>query len=407
MTRPGAYLAGLLRRFRRDQRGAAAIIVAVLMPVFIGGIGLGVETGYWFMWERKLQHIADVSAYSGAVELSNGGSSSDVQNAVANIAASSGYPAGAATPVVVSPYGGNTEAVEVTLTHSLPRLFTGLFATGDVPVSVRAVAAVSTSNTANGCITALSGDEQGAIKFWGNSWITLDSCDLVSNSSHASGIELGGSSDLTITNGCAYAVGGMSGTVNLNAPPECPDLVKLTSPVADPLAHLSPPDTSQCGSVWNGLTVRCYGDLSLDSSNTHSNSIYLISGQMNTRAKKTALVADNVVFVLNGSGHVKFTGNDEVHFTAPTTGPLANVLFFGRQNSNISNDLRGNVSSSFTGTVYFPDSSLDYSGNSWVDCTALIARKITFTGNSWVNCSGGSNADVGGGGGSQSIALIE
>ena len=41
-------LCTLLRRLGRDQRGAIAAIFAVLVPVLVGIVGFGVETGIWY-----------------------------------------------------------------------------------------------------------------------------------------------------------------------------------------------------------------------------------------------------------------------------------------------------------------------------------------------------------------------
>lgn len=388
MTRPGAYLAGLLRRFRRDQRGAAAIIVAVLMPVFIGGIGLGVETGYWFMWERKLQHIADVAAYAGAVERRSGGDSTDISNAVSNIATASGYPAGASAPVVVNPFGGNDLAVEVTLSHNLSRLFTGVFLSGDVAISARAVAAIDPAQP-EACITVMSPDSAGAMTVWGSAIVTLNGCDLVSASNASNSIMLG--NDLNIDNGCPYAVGGLSGAHNLNLTnTSCTGVQSITSIPDDPHADLTLPTTSDCGTMWNGQLVRCYNDLRMDDEDIHSDSIYIIDGELSVRARSD-INATNITFIVNDSSVVDLQNNSEMHLSAPTSGPLSGMLIYGLQSglldSRIENRIRGTINSSFEGTVYLPNAHLEYLGNASLTCTALVAHSITFTGNSEMNCT--------------------
>src|SRR5687767_4260960 len=65
-------LAGLFRRLGADRRGAIAILFAVMFPVLVGTLGVGIETGLWFGVKRHNQAIADVAAYSGALQLAFG-----------------------------------------------------------------------------------------------------------------------------------------------------------------------------------------------------------------------------------------------------------------------------------------------------------------------------------------------
>ena len=46
-------------RFAADTSGGAAIILALTLPIVIGGLGLGVEVGLWYQTERRLQTAAD------------------------------------------------------------------------------------------------------------------------------------------------------------------------------------------------------------------------------------------------------------------------------------------------------------------------------------------------------------
>src|SRR5690348_8536157 len=61
----------LLLRLRRDERGAIAIVFAVMFPVVAGILALGIETGIWYGVKRHNQSIADVAAYSGALQIAS------------------------------------------------------------------------------------------------------------------------------------------------------------------------------------------------------------------------------------------------------------------------------------------------------------------------------------------------
>jgi hypothetical protein len=58
-----------LRRLWKDRSGAAGVVLALSMPVTIGGLGFGAEVGYWYFNQRKVQNSADMAACAGAVAL--------------------------------------------------------------------------------------------------------------------------------------------------------------------------------------------------------------------------------------------------------------------------------------------------------------------------------------------------
>ena len=58
-----------ITRFWRDNRGAAAAVVAVTLPVLIGFETLGVETGLWYLIKRQGQSAADAAAIAAAYEV--------------------------------------------------------------------------------------------------------------------------------------------------------------------------------------------------------------------------------------------------------------------------------------------------------------------------------------------------
>ncbi|MFD1913047.1 TadE/TadG family type IV pilus assembly protein [Halodurantibacterium flavum] len=373
------------RRFGRHEGGAVAIIAAILFPLILAALGLGMETGLWYMSQRKLQHLADVAAHAGAVERRKGPDATAIR-AVATATAVAGGHSGAGTTTTVTPSArGDSLSVEVELERVMPRLFSGFFVDGAMVVRARALARVQ-GDGASACVLALSPDASRAVNVAGSAQVNLEGCDLMVASNATNSLSFG--AQITIREGCAYTRGGVEGAQNLRLlDTGCTTVRQIVNMPSDPYQGLQYPTQAHCGGQWNGLTVRCFGDLVLEESNLHSNSIYLITGRLSTRSN-SELSASNVSFVLNGSGYISIQGNANMQFTAPTGGPLAGILFSGAQPASSTNDLRGTPGTVFGGTIYFPQSAVSYSGNSAANCTSIVAHRITFTGNSAMNCRG-------------------
>ena len=61
----------LLERFRRDERAADVLAVALMTPVLIGIAGLGTETVWWLYKHKNMQGAVDSGAVSAATAASN------------------------------------------------------------------------------------------------------------------------------------------------------------------------------------------------------------------------------------------------------------------------------------------------------------------------------------------------
>lgn len=378
-----------------ETRGAVALTVALLMPAVVGAIGLGAEVGYWYMLERKLQHVADVAAYSGAVRQNSGASASDVDATVQQVARSSGLPTGATATLV----GGGSGNVQVEVSFDVPMYFSSIFRDSGTRVRVVAAAGI-TAPPPVGCVTVLSPDAPGALTVWGSATVNLEGCDVVAVSNAADSVDLG--STLTISDGCVYTPGGVAGDHHLVTDVAERCVRPLPGAPADPLAELEKPTLADCGTTWNGLQVQCHSDLVLDDNNIADNTVYIVTGSLGSASNKF-IAATNVSFVLDGTSGIKFAGNSQFDLSAPTSGPLEGVLFTGDQPDGTVNDLRGTVDWAFGGTIHLPNSEITFSGNSASTCTSLVAQTIIFTGNSEMNCSMQNEEDESAGTGTVSL----
>jgi Flp pilus assembly protein TadG len=311
----------LLKRFWRDTAGGVAVLGALAMPVFVGGLGLGTEVGYWYSVEQRLQDAADVSAYAAAVEL-RGGAAAERMRAAANEAAvRTGFSPAAGTLSVASPpaagaFAADPAAVEVVVREELPRLFTGLFASGRVPVAGRAVARVSQGLQA--CVLSLDPAAAGALAFTGSSGTTLAGCGLHANSLSDQALTVSGAGAVQAP--CASTAGGVRATDKLRLF-GCAAPVERAEVVPDPYADLPPPSLAQPCARLNTFGGRApaeigpgryCGGLTIRTSVRMAPGVYVIDGgafaanaQASVRGSEVTLYLTNgATLALNGSAEL-------------------------------------------------------------------------------------------------------
>jgi uncharacterized membrane protein len=236
-----------LRRFLKSKRGNIAIITALMAPVLIGFCGLGADAGYWYYRQRGLQSAADIAAYNGAVALQNSANLAGITAASTTGATTNGWASAEGTITVNNPPTSgpnqNAQSVEVLLTENEPRYFTAIFSDGTVPVSVRAVATYTQTQSA--CMVGLNKTQANTVQFWGNAYANFQACNIVSDSSSNSAFSVGGSANVTAP--CVNTVGGsyVSATLTLTS---CSSVTTKAPYVYDPYANLPVPPTNSCTS---------------------------------------------------------------------------------------------------------------------------------------------------------------
>jgi len=111
-----------------DRRGVTAIMFALMLPVVVGFIGMGVEVGYWYTSKRNLQGAADAGAVAGVYENLNGSSAAVAQAQALAEAGRNDYDntTGAFAyndPPASGAYTGDANAVQVVLSEPRDLLF--------------------------------------------------------------------------------------------------------------------------------------------------------------------------------------------------------------------------------------------------------------------------------------------
>ena len=422
--------ARLLRKFRRDTSGVAALVV-LMVPVIVGMMGLTIDVGFWYSAKRGLQDTADAAAMAAGTDLANGGSNSRVTATAQGDANRNGFNPTTDVitvnvPPLTGPSAGNTGSVEIIVTRTLPLFFTTLFL--DTPFTARVRSVVNTIFIDEFCILGLDPTEAKAVNVFGTGTATFD-CGIAVNSDADNALSVTGGAEINVT-----TVGGLNignnATLGVDAPP------RRGAPVTDPYADLTVPPIPPCtntadsptkgtkvsgsdeifdAGAFGGIFVFCGGlDVTAGATVTLEPGVYIIDqGDFNINGGG-AIEGDGVTIILASSGadskigKVSVTGNGEVDLSAPTSDPagapgFAGVLFFQDRgvssNPSKSNLFAGGSELDLAGALYFPNQDLDFTGGSELGdgCTQLIGKKVSIGGDAGVqgNCDTTGTRSIG------------
>jgi Flp pilus assembly protein TadG len=432
-----------LSAFRTDKKGSVLVYVALAMPVLVGGMGLGAETGYRYYNQRLLQHAADFAAHAGAVHKYKDENKAQIDLAALNVAESSEYDHTLGTITVNIPpasgaFTGEPSAVEVILTETRPRLFSAIFSNTPVVIGARAVAAAN-GNVQPACILALSTTASPALTVTGSTNIKLTDCAVASNSTADDSFKMSGLGSYLETD-CVSSSGGAETTSNLTLV-DCPSAKTDQDAVNDPYNWLPEPTAEaniKCQTEYPGKNtqigkpnkttivdpiaadktaswmsrpvMRFCGGLDLKGDVEFEPGFYIIEdGNFTVSGTKTPKISGvDVTFYFTNGGAAKIAANAQLNFAAPTTGTHKGILFFGGEYDPDAHIIQGNASSTLTGAIYMPASEVTFSGNSdgGSGCTQVIANTIILTGNSdlAIDCSDAGTQEINIG---QLISVVE
>jgi len=375
-------------------RGQVIVLVCVSLIAIMGMIA--VVTDFSFMQDQKnmMQTAADSAAIAGAEELNYG----DQVAAGKADAATNGYTDGAGSvtvtinnPPTSGPNTANSAYVEAIVSKPEPTYFLRVLGVNTLTVSTRAVA--YQSNGPN-CIYALDPSAPSAVSGSGNPSIN-SSCGVLVDSSSSNGLALSGSASITAPS--IGVVGGYTGSGYSPTPKTG------VIPAADPLGYVQAPTVGSCAHTnfsasnsgtsasYNQLYAGTYcGGIQITNGFTHFNpGTYILAGGGLSENGHPTMNGTGITFYnTTGTGGyqpIALTGNTTVNFSAPTSGPLAGILFFQDRSipsSDAGSTLGGNSTSTYDGALYFPTTTLTLGGNSSASgYMIVVADKISLSGN--------------------------
>ncbi len=185
-----------------EKRGAVTILVAVGATAMIGMAAFAVETSNWYAQSAELQRVADAAATAAAIEYvkdngcpASGDGSFLCYQAAKAYAVMNGVPASSTTvSIASSPTGDGNQAVEVTLTKSIPLMLSRVLS-DKASVALSASAYAEIQSLAPPCVEALSPTAAPDVKVSGN--VTLTGCSLWAKSNATGSTQSSASVSLT------------------------------------------------------------------------------------------------------------------------------------------------------------------------------------------------------------------
>ncbi|MGA2136986.1 MAG: alpha-amylase family glycosyl hydrolase [Bryobacteraceae bacterium] len=235
-------------------------------------------------------------------------------------------------------------------------------------------------------VHALAPSGSGALTVSNAADVTANG-EIVVNSSSAQAMEVKAKAKVT-----ANAVD-VTGGVSAPSGAITPTPVTGVTPRPDPLATLSAPTYSGCNYTNYRLTkgtatlnpgVYCGGITILAGTATFNPGVYIVNGGGLSILTGSA-TGTGVTFYITSNGHPygPVTITTGVNLSAPSTGPLAGVLFF--EDRTISSILRNTLLPSSTaqlnGTLYFPATEVLYSGaTASTGPTIIVANSLLLSG---------------------------
>jgi Flp pilus assembly protein TadG len=411
-----------LRHLFRRRDGAISILSAVVLPALLVIVGLAVEYGNGLLHKVRDQRVADSAAFAAATVYSQN-SSASLTSVVDSIASLNGLSASnISASLVTSPSGDGSQAVQVTVTTSVPLLLSQ--ALGN---STSALTATATSyaeiGQGNDCVLVLNPASSGSAATISGGTETLN-CGMQVNSSSSGAFTVSGgafsATTIDLVGQMTKSGGTVTGTLNqsqasvsdpytgLYSSNGVAALVNQSCPAANNNWHSSGNQTLSPGVYCNGWQVS-------NSTITLQPGVYIFQGG-NVQISGGTLNGTGVTFIMtcktppctsasNNWAVFQISGGTNT-LSAPTSGSWSGMLIYQDQaNSTDAGHTNNQLSAgtnSLQGVIYFPNEALSFSGGgASASCTQIVAWNLSFSGGGTVNhnCSGTGVSGMGAGGG--------
>ena len=406
------------------RRGAVAVVMAICLIPLIGVLAFVLDGGLLMAQRRRSQTVADASAHAAATYLyKNYGTdagldpSGKARALALTIASANGYlndGTGTVITVNIPPtsgtFGGQAGCAEVIAQFNQPRMFSGIWGSGTIPVVGRASARGSLAPVSQASLILLDPSAAGALSVAGSGHV-IAATGIQVNSTNVAAVNAnnaGYATASTISIGGNYTTsssGYLSGTIQTAA-----------SAVSDPLSTLAAPSTS--GLTTQG-SVPTYGTFTINpgvynggitfgggSNVTMNPGIYYMKAGSFTVANGVTLNGTGVmVYVDNGGGSFSFQGGGVINMTAPTSGTYAGVVMYQDRASSKAISIANGSTTNITGTFYAAGAAMNFAGGASASSfgSQIIAKTMNISNNADIRLNWSSTTVAR----SKSMSLVE
>jgi hypothetical protein len=383
------------------RRGVVAPLVALCLIALISFVAIALDGGLLLDQRRSCQAAADAAALAAVEDLyynwqANSGSDTGGTAKAAALAnaAANGYNNDGVSSIVtvnIPPTSGNFAGLagyaEVIIEYDQPRGFSGIFASGAIPVRARAVARGLWVPFNNGIIV-LHPTAPNALFANGNGSTTVKGANIIVDSNNSMAAVTVGNALISDIGKATYIVGknpGYSGDFQGTV---------LTGqyPVPDPLAYLPEPDPSTIAvqtvpSTGTSITLqpgRYVGGLSFSgqTSVTMLPGVYYMDGGGFSMSGQGTLTATGVM-IFSDTG-LSVTGQGAVTWSPPTSGIYKGISYFQDRTSSATALVAGNGLYNVTGTFYVAGGLTDLQGNGDASIASQVVTLLMKSGGNGV-----------------------
>jgi Putative Flp pilus-assembly TadE/G-like len=395
----------------RRRRGITIPAVALLLTGLLGITALAIDGGLLLSDRRRAQAAADAAALAAAIDLyGNFTSQFGVDTggiaaiSAAKTATDNGFTNGVnGTSVTINipplsgPYKGLPGYAEVLITMQQKRYFSSIFGSGDMPVSVRAVAQGSKTARNNGVII-LDPTGSNDVTATASGDVTIRGGDLIVDSSDPKGGTTSSTGNIIADN--IYFTGNPGYYSSNTGTFEAANgkIYSNQAPTPDPLKNLPPPPQPTTvfknvnisglpkvgGAVpgWpdpdnplNGwvLPAGTYsGGIHISDNNsahtyTLQSGIFYFTGGGFTLSANAAVKSepDGVLMYFNSGGGLSLTAGGPVTLSPLQSGTYANITVYEDRSNTSQNSITGQTGGSLniSGTFYSPAAKVTVTGS--------------------------------------------
>lgn len=398
------------RRPRPKEVGQMTVLIAAATVILAAAAGLAIDIGSFRNVRERMQTAAD----SAAIAAVQGIGSNSWQQSARNDAARNGFTSGAKGveidvyhPPASGDYANNADYVQVVISQPQPTYFIRVLGIDAVNVSVNSVAHKGSGPNCVYVLDPNSDPTLGTMTASGGAAITA-SCGIIVDSPSSTALTASGGGTSIKASQIAI-VGGWDTNSGASITPTPKTGI---IPGDDPLAYIPEPSAGNCikqgnyhvtggtlspGTYCGGITMNAGAVI------TMSPGVYYINGGGLTINGGANVQGSGVTIYNSFDGNHKYqgisiAGSASVALSAPTSGPLEAILFF--QDRSVSDgspgsSIGGGAAQSYEGALYFPTTSLTYSGGSSTSAkyTIIVADTFTASGGITLNDDYSSLAD--------------